>query len=438
MNKYSWPGKENWPNWQRVIFRFFFIYFLLYIAPWTWIEFIPGGNYLTKYYYQFMDWCVEAANAGLFHVRKELVYPNGSGDTSYNWVQLWFLLSVSGIGTITWSLFNNKHSNYNFPAYWLRIVIRYFVIINCFGYGLIKIFCLQMPFPSLSQLATPLGDYLPMRFSWMFMGYSTHYQMFSGVMEVLAGVFLLFRRTATFGTLMALGVFINITMLNLSFDIPVKLFSMHLVLLCMVLLAFEYKRLLAFFIKNTPTGTGNLYEVSYEKKWQRISKWILKLAFIIIIAILPIKDNWDRYKMVNNQPDNLSIREGVYNVQQFIMNSDTLAFNNADTLQWKDIIFERNGTGSINSADTIFRRRYGRGYFNYAADTINRTVLFSKRSLTGEKDSLFQLQYEIPDSTSVILKGLLRTDSVYVVLKRTKRHFQLAERQFHWLSEYNR
>ena len=45
--------------------------------------------------------------------------------------------------------------------------------------------------PTLSQLATPLGDLLPMRLSWLFIGYSTPYQVFSGVMETVAGLLLL-------------------------------------------------------------------------------------------------------------------------------------------------------------------------------------------------------------------------------------------------------
>lgn len=51
---------------------------------------------------------------------------------------------------------------------------------------------------------------------------------------------------------------------------------------------------------------------------------------------------------------------------------------------------------------------------------------------------LFKLTYEIPDSNTIRLYGMIRKDSMFAELKRTSRHFQLAERQFHWLSEYNR
>ena len=51
---------------------------------------------------------------------------------------------------------------------------------------------------------------------------------------------------------------------------------------------------------------------------------------------------------------------------------------------------------------------------------------------------LFTARYEVPDTSTIRLHALIRGDSVHVELARTARHFQLAERQFHWLSEYNR
>ena len=43
---------------------------------------------------------------------------------------------------------------------------------------------------------------MPMRLSWLFIGYSTPYEIFSGAMETVAGLLLLFRRTITAGLFM--------------------------------------------------------------------------------------------------------------------------------------------------------------------------------------------------------------------------------------------
>src|SRR5512138_3299341 len=217
-----------WPLWRRLLFRFFFIFLALLMEPWTWLDRLPWVNvvtgFFTKYYYQAMEWAVRKSNALVFHVKDELVMPNGSGDTSYGWASLWFMLSVALIGMMAWSIIERNRTQYTKLNYWLCLFTRYYVAMVLFLYGIIKLFGMQMPFPSYSQLATPLGDLLPMRLSWLFIGYSTPYQFFSGLMETIPAILLLYRRTATLGVLIATGVFINVAALNLSYDIPVKIF----------------------------------------------------------------------------------------------------------------------------------------------------------------------------------------------------------------------
>jgi hypothetical protein len=63
MTTTNWPGDRQWPLWQKILFRFFFIYFILYTTPWTWINLIPGdwSWKITEPYYRFMNWLVNAA-----------------------------------------------------------------------------------------------------------------------------------------------------------------------------------------------------------------------------------------------------------------------------------------------------------------------------------------------------------------------------------------
>ena len=219
-----------------------------------------------QYYHQFMEAAVDFSNRIFFHLPGDvLAAPNGSGDTSGGWASLDFSLTVSCIGCIAWSIVDRKRNNYETLGYWLRTIVRYFVCLEAFSYGIIKLFGLQMPFPNYSQLATPLGDYLPMRFSWLFIGYSAPYQFFSGLMEVLAGIFLLFRRTVTLGLLIATGVFINVMMLNLTYDIPVKIFSMSLVFMCFSCYRSILKGLLHSFSEQSITSLRPLHNKFQQK-----------------------------------------------------------------------------------------------------------------------------------------------------------------------------
>lgn len=106
--------------------------------------------------------------------------------------------------------------------------------------------------------------------------------------------------------------------------------------------------------------------------------------------------------------------------------------SSAFMLRWQDLIF-KNGVGSVKSNDTLFRRRYNRGYFAYGLDTAKNVLGFRKR--IGDKNYILEFKYAIPDSSTITMAGLHGKDSLYVELKQ---HFQIAERQFHWLSEQNR
>jgi len=428
---------SSWTLLQKILFRFFFIYFILYTSPWDTLNVIPGISYLTDLYNQAFEWAVIKSNEHLFKVfgvkHVQQVF-NGSGDTSFAWAANYFMLAVAAIGAFIWSLVDRKRKSYRQLNYLLCLFIRYSLALIAFGYGISKVFALQMPFPMLSNLATPLGDLLPMRFSWLFIGYSTPYEVFSGVMEVLVAVLLLYRRTATLGTLVATAVFINVMMLNLCYDIPVKLYSMNLVLLCLYLVANEYQRMACFFVLNKPAPCCSVYDQPLTKKWMRISRIVIKLGIVFLLC-KSFYDELQFYREYSTIKFHKDFKPGVYDVTQYVVNKDTLPPLLTDSIRWKDVIIENNSFGSINTADTLLRRRYGRGYFSFTVDTLQPIIHFKK---TMQGNDLFSFRYQLPDSNTIQFWGKKQNDSLYIELKRSARHFQLAEKQFHWLSEANR
>lgn len=424
---------KTWPLWQKLLFRFFFIFLFFQMS--SWLSIIPLSTYILQFYDNAIDWLVQFFNAHFFHVRDVLVPPNGSGDTSWGWAYLWTVLSLSVAGSIIWSVIDRRRPNYTQLNYWLCLCTRYYVALVAFTYGLDKVLPLQMPFPNMHQLATPLGDFLPMRLSWMFIGYSTPYQIFSGIMEVFAGLLLLFRRTASLGAFVAAGVFLNVMMLNLSYDIPVKIFSMQMAFICLFLLANEGQRLFNFFVLNRPAAVCTLYFFTYPKKWMRITRIVLKLAFIVLAVIIPLYENYQVYKDNLNQANKKQpVPNGVYEVAVYKVDGQAIPLAITDTLRWQDIIFE-NGMGSAKTADTSFRQRYKRGYFSYKEDSTKHLLNFTNPL---NQNAIASFKYDMPAAGMIRLWGVKHNDSLYVELKKTGRHFQLAERQFHWLSEANR
>jgi hypothetical protein len=433
------PAHAAWPQWQRILFRFFSVYFLLEIAPWRWFRAIPGVPFVLDYYGRAVSRAVHLGNSYVFHVRPLLVPTNGSGDTSFAWAQLWLFLSIAAVACVFWTIVDWKRPQYARLAFWLRLIVRYYIATAALTYGIIKLYLLQMPFPTLSQLATPLGDLLPMRFSWLFIGYSAPYEFFSGVMETLAGMLLLYRRTVTAGLFVATGAFMNVLMINMAYDVPVKLYAIHLVFACLFLLAFDWRRLLGFLVLNEGAPPTTAYDLETSQLWVQLGSVAVKVFILFQILIFPVKDGWARYQAAIRPNPAGPFKPGVYDVRRYIVNHDTVPANSADSLRWKDVIFDNNGAGSINTADRVFWQRYHRGYFHYASDPVAHTAAVWKTS-TVPRDStyLFTMRYEVPDSVTVRLHMTIRRDSVHVELVRVPRNFQLAERQFHWLSEYNR
>ncbi|WP_316786993.1 hypothetical protein [Pedobacter frigiditerrae] len=420
---------------KKVIFRFFFILFLLIISPWYFLNDIPGVSFLLDFYHKGEVWIVELFNKHLLHVKDTLnENGGGSGDTSFAWAQFYTFIILSALACIIWSLIDRKRKNdYLTLDFLLYNLVRYHLALVSFSYGIIKIFALQMPFPNLSQLATPLGDFLPMRLSWMFIGYSTTYQVFSGVMEIIVGVLLLNRKTVTLGALMGVVVFANVFMINLSYDVPVKLYSLQLLMNASFLIVMDWERLSSFFLLNKHITPAVFYDIHFKKKWQKIGRIVFKIVFVIVFVLLPFNNSWKRFK-TQDENDQKAIKKGIYDIKAFTKNNQKVT--NDDEMIWKDFIFDKGGSGSIKTTDTIFRQRYGRGYFIYSLDSVSKTIAFKKYA--SDQNDLFKLNYNIVDKQNLVLWGKVGSDSLRFELQMANKNFQLAERQFHWISEANR
>lgn len=434
----SLSNNQPWSLFGRISFRFAFIYYILFFNPLDFLSGIPVLQVVPQVSRIPLDAFVYFLNDQLYHIRPQLnANGGGSGDTSFGWALQFTMILLGMIGALIWSILERKRAAYLTLHYWLCILIRYSLAVTAFIYGILKVFAMQMIFPSMSQLATPLGDFLPMRFSWLFIGYSEPYQIFSGVAEVLVALLLIWRKTALLGALLAIGVFGNVVMLNLSYDIPVKIYSINLLIASIFLAWQERDRLFAFFILNKTVVPSSLFEKEYQGKWKKSTRIVLKVAFIVLSFGFTAKDYYDY--SVEFKQSSLKILEpvspGMYHVELFVKNGDTIPESLADSLRWRDVIFDYNGSGSVSANDSSMRMRYGRAYFNYEPDSLGKKLEWK---ISGDSLAVAQFEMNLSEEGKMILTGKKAGDSLYLVLKKLNRHFPLTERQFHWISESNR
>ena len=235
-----------WNRLTRVAFRFCFVYFGLY----SFATPIVGGLILFPNFSfpnlgthwplrQITFWVA----AHLFGVTSPLVYAGNSGDTTFHWVQTFWLLIFSALAAAIWSWLERGQKHDIALHKWFRLFVRFGLAAQMFYYGLAKVIPTQFPPPSLVTLVEPVGNLSRTDLLWTFIGASTSYQIFTGGAEVLGGMLLVVPRTTMLGALICLADMIQVFVPNMTYDFGLKLISFHLILMSLVLLSPDFWRL---------------------------------------------------------------------------------------------------------------------------------------------------------------------------------------------------
>lgn len=278
-----------WPAWQRAGFRLAFCYLGGYClfsgnaTVWNAIPFI--GYWIQSAVARVFTLPAEYVAQNVLHVASpgDMLHLTGSGDTAINWLSALLLLMVSLVATGAWTVLDRKRPHYQTLSAWLRFLIRLTLGMGMVSYGISKVFPLQMPQPTISSLSEPLGMHSPMSVLWNFIGLNPWYESICGAAEFLAGVLILFRRTALAGALLSAFVVSNVLLYNLAFDVPVKLYSGHLLLLsCFVILP-DVAALWRFFWRHEPAAPTGIWVPPAKRRWFRRATQIIEIAFALIV-----------------------------------------------------------------------------------------------------------------------------------------------------------
>ncbi|NOT30206.1 MAG: hypothetical protein HOP15_07145 [Planctomycetes bacterium] len=280
----SLPESSAWSAPRRLAFRFLFVYLLAYSFPFP-LSALPYGpsavNAWSKSVWApFVRWF----GAAVVRLPEAItVLPNGSGDTTFNWVEFAAFLALGCVGALIWTALGRSASSHPRLAAFLRGYLRYVLAVAMLGYGMAKVVPQQFSAPSLDRLTSTYGESPPMGLLWTLMGASSAYQFFAGAMEVLAGLLLLTRRTAVVGALVACGVLTNVVMLNFCFDVPVKLHSSHLLLMAGLIALPDTRRLFQAVVLGREVPAANVSEVFGAPRARRVVRLATALFVISIL-----------------------------------------------------------------------------------------------------------------------------------------------------------
>ena len=152
-----------------------------------------------------------------------------------------YLLSFLITVPVFWWL-SKKPMNKQKSIEFLQVSLSLFLSIVLFKYGLDKVFKQQFFFPEPNTLNTKFGYLDKDILYWSTIGSSYLYNVITGSLEVITAFLLLSNKLRRAGVILSLFILGNIALINFSFDISVKFFTLHLLITALFLFTFEMNK----------------------------------------------------------------------------------------------------------------------------------------------------------------------------------------------------
>jgi hypothetical protein len=396
----------HWNFATRIAFRFTFVYFSLvcvnqgiFMALFPNLK-IPGIDSLWPVR-QMVFW----TGAHVFHLSRSVVYSGGS-DSTYNWIHTFCLLVISLVAAGIWAVLDRRRENHITLHKWFRLFIRFILASVLFGYGFFKVIPLQMAFPSLVRLVEPFGHFEPRAVLFWSIGAARGYEIFTGLVEVLGGILLLVPRTTTLGALVCLAATIEVFAVNMAYGMFVKLFSFHLVLFSIFLLAPDTKRMLSFFLSSQATGPSTQPPLFQNVRANRIALTLQVLFGLFLIAMNLHTDIHTWFTLGGGRPK--PSLYGIWDVEEM-----SVDYTTSTSFQRMDDTFVGFGSSIDDKEKTLTLTRAGSPSW--------KTVLVFDRP--------------IPEQLS--LDGVMDGHKIHMRLRLFDRNkFPLVSSRFQWITDF--
>ena len=424
---------RSWRLSTRVAFRFVFSYFLLYIFPGA-VGSLGAFKGHDDFYRQAWHAIVPWVGENLLHLHGDMrEVANGSGDQLYDYILLLCFGAVAAIVTAIWSWIDRKRTNYDQLYQWLRVFVRLTLAVAMISYGANKLFRMQFPPPPLWRFVDYYGNSAPMGLLWTFMGMSRAYSFFGGCGEMLGGLLLIVPRFTTSGALVTFAVMSNVLMLNFCYDVPRKIYSVHLVLMSLFLLLPDARRLLDFFILNRKAEPSSAPPLLEDKQ---LNRWALYLQFgagAILLAICLKQAYVDAEKAAALLPSPI---QGIWSVDEFAVDGTMRPPLLTDKDRWQRMIFDSASDAYEGEPYELHVQLMDSNMQLYRLHPETTAKAFTLAKI-GDPDWKATFTYGDSEPNRITLEGRFDGHQVHASLSRIDvSHFLLLNRGLHIISQY--
>jgi hypothetical protein len=355
------------------------------------------------------------------------------GETLFFWIQWSWILATAVVITAIWTLRASRRSYASWLP-WGLLAARLMLAASMLEYGMTKVIPTQFPAPPLTALVTPVGDLTLSALLWTTIGSAPAYQIATGCVEVLAGVLLLLPRTVTLGALLALASLTQVLLLNLTFDIGVKLVSMHLIALAGILLAPVARSLAGVLVRLKADPATEVGLPPSRDALRRTGKtdttWTI-LPIVLGVYLLGMQTwiNWSFWQ-VGGGGRPKSVLYGIWNVERLSVDGQVRPPESNDyDRRWRRVIFD--------DPEAVVFQRTDHSFANYGA-TFDRSngafVLTKGGSLTWTSG----FTYDRASNDQLMLAGDMDGHKIEAQLRLVDPSaFPLLNSSFRWIRPHD-
>jgi hypothetical protein len=366
--------------------------------------------------------------AHIFHVNAPLSFDinSGTGDGMFGWVTAFCVLMIATAATVVWSLLDRSRENYAGLHKWFRLFVRLALAAEMFSYGMVRVFLVEMRYPSLTRLVQPFGTFSPFGVFVNSLGAAPAYEIFTGCAMITAGLLLIVPRTATLGALISLAAMIEMFMQYMTYDVIAKLFAFHLILLCCFLLAPNVPRLVRFLLLHRTTSLSTEAQLFRGVRANRIAL-AAQIIFGLWLVGLACQQSWGYWNTVGGGRP-LPALYGIWEVRQMSIDGQPRPPLLTDSTRWRRAIFDY--------PDRMAFQRIDESFVPYGA-SVNLPERTLALTTSDDKNWTANFTFQRPAEDQLILDGRMDNHQVHMELQLTDRNkFLLVSRGFHWVQEF--
>jgi hypothetical protein len=217
----------------------------------------------------------------------------------------------------------------------------------------------------------------------------------------------------------------NVVILNFSYDVPVKLYSSHLLAMALFLTLPDLRRLANLFVLNCPVEPAEARPL-FARRGLHHGALVFRTVFVAGFAALVVYTAYDDYRLYGG-PAHKSPFYGIWNVDELVVDGQARPPLSTDGARWRRVVFDYPQMIAIQGMNDS-RERY-----TLLLDAARRTLALKKRDDPAWKSTL---TYQRPEPGRLLLEGTFDGRKIQAVLRRTENpEFRLITRGFHWINE---